>query len=371
MRSSIRVGKIAGVDVHIHFSLLGIIALVSWSLAQGLLPEQYPGWAVATYWLAGSICAVMLIASVLVHELAHSLVARARGFSVEGITLFLFGGVSDLKADSRYPRDEFIIAGVGPLTSFVLAGVFWLALAAFPNKDVLPAAVLWYLGFMNILLGAFNLIPAFPLDGGRVLRSAVWGATGSLSKATRVAALSGRGFGILMMALGGAQVLSGNVVGGLWFALIGWFLHGAAASTQHETAVETGVRGVRVSEAMRAFPVTIGPRASLAEAVYGSFLQHSSRSLPVSERGELVGIITLADIRDVPQSQWQTVTVAERMTPAPLWTVRPGDDLADALNLLGRHSIDQAPVIEQGRLVGVLSRADIIRHLNARRGKGA
>lgn len=231
MKSSIRLGSIARVDVEIHFSLIGIIALVTWSLAKGLLPEQYPGWSSVEYWIVGSICASMLIASVLVHELAHSLVAKARGFSVEGILLFLFGGVSNLRADSKEPRDEFIIAGVGPLTSFALAGIFWISFMALPNKDMIPAGALWYLWLMNILLGAFNLIPAFPLDGGRVLRSVVWGMTGSFSRATRIAARSGQGFGILIMALGAALVLSGDIMGGLWFALIGWFLYRAAAST--------------------------------------------------------------------------------------------------------------------------------------------
>ena len=209
MKSSIRLGKIAGVDVGIHYSWFAVLALVSWSLSRGLLPEHFPGWSGHAYWATGVLAALALFASVLVHELAHSLVAKARGFPVEGITLFLLGGVSNLKAESRHPRDELVISAVGPLTSLGLAAFFGLALALLRDSDASTAssvwfltmvdlansplaAVVWYVALVNLLLAGFNLLPAFPLDGGRVLRSVVWGFTGSLSRATGVAARGGQ-----------------------------------------------------------------------------------------------------------------------------------------------------------------------------------
>ena len=387
MRPSLRLGKIAGVEIGVHYSWFAVLALVSWSLADGLLPEYFPGWAVGTYWVTGILAAFMLFGSVLVHELAHSLVAQARGFTVEGITLFFLGGASNVKADAKQARDEFFIAIVGPLTSLVLSGIFGIGLLVFMTSDVRDAAsvwylamfdlgntpaaaVVWYLAFINLLLAAFNLLPAFPLDGGRVLRSIIWATTGSHSKATRVAAFGGQAFGIALMGLGAFQFLVGNFLGGLWFALIGWFLHSSASSGRRGVVLESAVNGASVRDVLDANPITIDPDVPLSDAVYDYFLQRGARALPVCEGDILVGIITLTDVRSVPQDRWDIVMVKDEMTPAPLWQVSPDDDLLHAMALLGEHSIHQAPVLEGDRLVGLLSRAHIIKYFHRRRGLG-
>ena len=370
LRPSIRLGRIAGVDIGVHYSWFVILVLVSWSLAVGYLPQRSPDWATGTYWATGVLAALLLFASVLIHELAHSLVAKARGLRVQGITLFLLGGMSNMQDDARRPRDELIIAAVGPMTSFALSGLFWLALLGIRNANTPVGAVVWYLTFINLLLGAFNLLPAFPLDGGRVLRSLVWGATGSLSKATRVAAFGGRTFGILLMAAGAFQVFTGNLLGGLWFAFIGWFLHGNAAASQQETALEARMEGVTVKDVIDARPITIGPDLTLSDVLFEYFLNRGVKSLVVCDGDKLMGILTLADARGVPRERWDSVRVREVMTVAPLWQVSPDDDLLHAMGLLGEHSIDQAPVVHEGRVVGLLSRAHVIRYLHSHRERG-
>ena len=375
MRSSIRLGSFFGIDVGIHWSLFGVMALVSWSLAEGFLPDEYPNWSTATYWITGVVSAVFLFSSVLVHEFAHSLVAKSRGFPVEGITLFLLGGVSSLKSESRKAKDEFIISAVGPLTSFALGVVFGLLLAIGVGGENTPASwVVFYLMLINLLLGLFNLLPAFPLDGGRVLRSIIWGATGSLYKATRIVAGAGQLFGMVLMGVGAYSILTGNLLGflgGLWYALIGWFLHSAASNSRSEAMVESEFRGVKVRDVMDDAPPMIDPTASIHDAIYDQMIKRGGRSISVCDGDKLLGILTLTDVKRVPRERWEEVTVAQAMTRIPLKHVGPNDDLYEALEQIGEQRLNQAPVLEGDRLVGMLSRADLVQYLHSRRELGA
>ena len=235
MNGNIRVGKIFGMDFRIHYSWFVVVAIFSWILADSWLPPRYENWAGATYWLVGVLAALLLFASVLVHELAHSLVARARGLPVEGITLFLFGGVSSLRADSRGPRDELIVSAVGPLASLGLFVVLRILYEGVTDTTTPLAAVLRYLWFINLALAIFNMLPAFPMDGGRVLRSAIWAITGSRQGATMFAARAGQIIGLLIILGGFVEMLAGDILSGMWTAFIGWFLFGAASSTRRET----------------------------------------------------------------------------------------------------------------------------------------
>ena len=373
MGSTLRLGKIAGIDVGIHYSLVFGLLFFSWSLTNNFLPSFNSSWSTSTYWAVGFLAALLLFVSVLLHELAHSVVARASGFEVKGITLFLFGGVSNLEAEAKGPRDEFVISAVGPIASLVLAGLLFLAYRVI-GGEAAPAtpfgavtvplsvveAVLLYLWFINLVLGIFNLLPAFPLDGGRTLRAIIWSATGNLSVATKVAAGSGQAMGILLILLGVWQVLQGNPWGGLWFALIGMFLNRSASAARREIKVETRLRGFGVKDAMRLDPPTIDPDASVSSVAYGPLTQQSGQAVLVCERRVLVGIISRSDIKRVPQHRWALDAVREHMTSAPLWTLKPEDELIHGLEMLSEHSINQAPVLEEGRLVGLLSRADII-----------
>ena len=364
MKASIRLGSIAGVEVGLHYSWFLVFVLLSWSLSASFLPGRYAGWSAPTYWITGIASALLLFVSVLVHEMAHSLVARARGFPVSGITLFVLGGVSNLKADARRAKDEFVIATVGPLTSFVLSGVLWLLWLVLGDGRSPLDAVLFYLAFINALLGAFNMLPAFPLDGGRVLRSAIWAVTGSHTRATRISSLAGQVVGIGMMVLGVVQFLwGGNLISGIWLALLGWFLQNAAGRTQNEADVQAGVFGVKVKDVMASDVPTIDPGASIQDAVFGSLLRRGERALPVCDGGMVVGLLSLTDVKRLPRDQWPSRIVRSVMSAAPLVTVGPDEDLAHAMDLLAGNGIHQLPVIEDGKLVGLISRSHVMQYL--------
>jgi Zn-dependent protease len=366
MESSFKLGRIGGIEVGIHYTWLFAFALVTWSLASGFFPANYPGWAPSTYWLVGMVTALALFASVLVHELSHSFVALARGHGVHSITLFIFGGVSNLKSEAEDPKDEFLISVVGPLTSFALAAVAWLALQALPQGDSPLRAVLDYLALINVMLGAFNLLPGFPLDGGRVLRSLVWAASGSLRRATEIASYTGQAFGFLLIFWGVSQVLSGNFLGGLWIGFIGWFLNNAAESTRQQQALQEGLRGARVAELMNPEPPTASPTMSVQEFVCDHVVRQGRRALLVVDGGRLLGIVSITDAKELPQAAWPTTLVGGIMTPTPLKTVAPDADVNGALQIMVEGGLNQLPVVRDGQLIGLLSRADIMRFLQLR-----
>ncbi|MBI2171408.1 MAG: site-2 protease family protein [Chloroflexi bacterium] len=363
MKASFRLVTIAGIEIGIHYTWLLAFALITWTLAEGFFPDAFPGWSTATYWVTGVIAALLLFLSVLVHELAHSLVARSRGLPVQGITLFIFGGVSSLGAEARSAWEEFAIAVVGPATSLLLAAAFGVGYWATAHQDSPPTAILAYLALINAMLGLFNLLPGFPLDGGRVLRAAIWGATGSFYRATRIAAGVGQGLAFLFIGWGVFQVLTGNVLGGLWIAFIGWFLNSAAEASRQETVVQETLRGVRVSEVMERNPEVISPGFAVDVLVRDFFLQRGKRALPVHEDGQLVGIVSITDVKGVAPDKWASTRVAQVMTTTPLWSVSPDSDVAEALRLLAERGLNQLLVVAGGAAVGVVSRENILRYV--------
>ncbi len=363
MKGSLRMGRIAGIEIGIHYTWLLAFVLISLSLAQGFFPQAYPGWNPGTYWITGILAALLLFVSVLLHELAHSLVAQARGLPVQSITLFIFGGVSNIGEEAEKPAVEFVIAIVGPLTSLALAGIFWGAFQAIGRPESALAAMLYYLFLINTLLAAFNILPGFPLDGGRVLRSILWSTTGSLTKATNIAATVGRLFGWALIVLGVFRLLTGDFLGGLWIAFIGWFLSSAADASRRDVTLREHLRGVPVREVMDPNTEAVSPQTSVEEVIRSIFLQDRRRAVPVCQDDRLVGIVTLTDVKVVPQPKWSQTSVAEIMTRQPLYRVTPEDDLNSAMRLLAQHDINQVVVLHEGRLVGLLNHADIIRHL--------
>ncbi len=363
MRGSFRLGRIAGIEIRIHYNWLLAFILITWSLAQGSFPQNYPGWDKTTYWIAGILAALLFFLSVLAHEMAHSLVAKTRGLGVQGITLFIFGGVSTIESEPERPKVEFAMAIVGPMTSLVLAGVFWGLEQLMGQKGSPLSAGLSYLAQINALLAGFNLLPGFPLDGGRVLRSIIWGATGSLTKATNTAATIGQVFGWGFIGLGLFQLLSGDFINGIWIAFIGWFLSSAAEASRREVTLKEHLTGVRVKDVMNPAPECVDPRTSVENVVQEKFIQHGRRAVPVCQEDRLVGIVTLTDVKKLPQQKWAQTPVGEIMTRHPLHAVMKDDDLNSALKLLAQHGLNQVPVLDGERLVGLLSRADIIRYL--------
>jgi Zn-dependent protease/CBS domain-containing protein len=372
MPGSFRIGKIAGIDIDIHVSWIIILVLLMVSLATGWFPQLYPGWSSATYWGVGLISALLLFVSVLLHELAHSLVARRRGLPVKNIILFIFGGVSNIEQEPRSPGVEFQVAIVGPLTSLLIGALCFLLLLPLRGTHSPLEGILFYLAVTNVLLGVFNLIPGFPLDGGRVLRSIVWKITGSLAKATRIASISGQVIAYLFILWGIWQLFSGNVLNGIWIGFIGWFLLSAAQSANTQVMVQSALRGVTVGEVMNPTPPTVPATISLQQLINDYFLPHGLRCALVMQGDRLAGLMTLSDIRHVPREQWGYTSAGQAMIYVErLHVVSPQQSLNDVLPLMAGRDVNQLPVVQNGIPVGIVSRDAIMCYLEVRRSLGS
>ncbi|MBU0496167.1 MAG: site-2 protease family protein [Chloroflexi bacterium] len=382
--NGIRIGRVLGIDIRIDWSWLLILLLVVWNLGTAF-GESHPDWGLALTWSLAIIAALLFFGSVLAHELAHSVYARSRGVPVRNITLFLFGGVSNIQRDPDSPRDEFIMAFVGPLTSLVLGGLLIVVAGAIAGLqasatadpaqvmarlDPLTTMLLW-LGSINVILGIFNLIPGFPLDGGRVLRSILWAVTKNLHRATRWAAWVGQGIAWLMIIGGIAMAFGVDIpffgtgfLGGLWLVFIGWFLNTASVQSYQQLVVHDLLTGVTVERMMRPNPPTTCPDCTVSSLVHDHVMGTDDHAFPVLDDGRLVGIVTLEDIRKVPRTAWDTTVARAIMTPAErLVTVSPADDAAETLDKLSERDVNQLPVLRGGDLVGLLRRRDVVRWL--------
>lgn len=362
-RHTIPSGKLFGIKLELDYTWFLIVALLTWIMATAYYPAECPGWSTGEYWLIGALTAVLLFVSVLIHEFAHSLVAKSYGIEVSRITLFIFGGVSQIAGEPRSAKEEFWIAAVGPFTSIGLGVLAWelepLAAGSPPFF-----ALTEYLSFLNIGLGIFNLIPGFPLDGGRVLRAIVWRVTGKYRRATAIAATTGRFFGFLLIFLGVVQAIFGNLLNGIWVAFIGWFLESAAGSQLHMEMVRSLVTGHTVGDAMRRDVPQVPAEMTVQEAVDRFVLNRGIRSFVVYADGAPAGMVTLTDVRKLPRERWPFTPVSQIMLPVTkLETVRRGADLWNALEKMGRDGVNQLPVMENDGVVGMLTREDVIHHL--------
>jgi len=372
MPGSFRIGRIAGIDIYINFSWFIIIIFLTFSLAVGWFPAVIRGYSAVAYTILGLLSSLLLFVSVLLHELAHSLVARARGLPVKNILLFIFGGISDLEQEPKSPGVEFQMAFVGPLVSLLIGGLSLLITYLLGGTDSPWGAMMAYLAGANLLLGVFNLIPGFPLDGGRVLRSVVWKITGNVRTATRVATTVGQIIAYALIAWGILLFFAGNTLSGLWIGFTGWFLLSAAQSANTQSMVDTVFSGVTVGQVMDTHVTTVPANISVQRLVDEYFLPQGLRSALVLQGGVLGGLVTLSDIRHVPREEWGQTPVGFIMIPAErLHSVRPEQPLRDALRLLGSQNINQLPVVQQdGQLVGVLTREAIVRFIEIRRSLG-
>jgi len=361
------IGSIAGIRIALHPTWLIIAGLVTLGLALGDLPERFPGWPDIAYYAAGAAVAAVFFASVLAHELSHAFVARRFGVEVRDITLFIFGGAATLESDAKTPGHEALIALAGPATSLVLGGGLVGASLLIGQPQV--AEIAGWLGVTNILLAVFNLIPAFPMDGGRVLRAVLWRFRRDQFEATRGAAVVGRLFGYLLIALGVWLALDRQLTG-LWLALIGWFLSNAAGATVTQMSVQRSLAGVKVRDVMEPEPASVSPNESVADLVNERLVRGDSRSFLVRHAdGGLAGIVTLSDVRRVARDDWPAARVTDIMTRyADLATVAPEEELEKALDVLQEREVNQLPVVEpDGRtVVGLLTRAGILRLVDTR-----
>lgn len=364
--SGVDLFKVAGIQIAIDYSWLVIFVLVLWSLAAGYFPHEYPGFARGQYWGIGAFATLLFFASVLIHELAHSLVANRVGQNVRRITLFLFGGMAHLSREPSNAIAELKIASVGPLTSLALGGVFWLLRA---GAESIAAGPLWvamfrYLSFINVALAVFNLLPGFPLDGGRILRGVLWYRSGNLRSATARAADWGSGIALGLMGLGILQIFGGALVGGLWLIFIGMFLRGAARTSYHGVVIEHVLGAAKVADLMVTNPSTIPDDLTVRDAIEEYFLHHGFGGFPVTRNGQIAGLVTLGQIKHCPPEERARRTVGEIMRVADAAVTIPAEaSVSDALRGMVEADSGRLLVTDGGRVVGLITRTGITRFI--------
>lgn len=366
MDSSLTLGKIWGIPVGVHLSWFLIFILVTWSLAAGYFPLEYPGLSASAFWLLGGVTSILFFGSVLLHELGHSIIALRNRIPVHSITLFIFGGIARIGREPATPGAEFRIAIAGPLVSFALAGLFGGLYLLDRQIPYLAAPSLW-LSRINFILAAFNMIPGFPLDGGRVLRSIIWKITGSYLRATQIASFSGQLIAFGFIGWGVFTMFGGNFFNGIWLVFIGWFLQNAAASSFAQANLRHLLRGVKVSQVMSADCPRISGRLSIDQLIDEFVLNGGRRCFFVTEGDQLRGMLTMRDISKTPRVEWNRVTTEQVMLPwESLVRVPPQMELLEALQKMDDHNVAQLPVVEDDKLVGMLSRDQILRYVRLR-----
>ena len=360
--ASINLGRIAGFRVGVDFSWFIIFFLILWSFTSAVFPAQVPGLDQLTYVMMGVGGTIIFFGSLLLHELSHAWVARSRGIEVHSITLFLLGGIARTRSEATSPGDEFRIAIVGPLASFAIAAVLgalgvWGARTGWHPGAVV---VLQYLALLNLILGAFNLLPGFPLDGGRVLRAIVWRTTGDMTRATKVASNGGRFLAYTFMAIGLVQMFAGAVLGGAWLIFVGWFVRNAAVAGYQQHVIREMLDGVRARHTMTPTPQTIEPTVTLDRLVQDYFLRTRYLSFPVVAGERPLGIITFNQVKAVPQEEWPRRTAADTMTSVDAGiVVQPDDPMTTVMARLQSTAVRRVLVVEHGRLVGFITAHDV------------
>ncbi len=358
---SVKIGRIRGINIKLDYSWFLVFLFIIWSLAHNYLPSQYPDKPISFYWIIGGVSALSLYLSVLVHELAHSTVAENKGLDISNITLYFFGGVSQIDEESTDPDTEAYMAIVGPITSMVIGGLFLVLYYTLGTgaPDAVDA-VLMYSGYVNIMLAFFNMIPAFPMDGGRVFRAILWKRSGNLIKSTRTASTVSNVISVIFMGIGLFSIFSTGSFNGLWLIFIGLFINGSSKMGLSQTIISEALGKMTVREIMTKEVRTIDPDASIQRAIDEWFSVHKHQGYPVVENGELVGIVTIEDVRNVDPKRRDSVRVRDVMkTRGELVTISPDEKASDALMLMSSRNVGRLPVVEGGKLVGIITRSDI------------
>jgi len=358
-----------GIPVRIHYTLWIVFVLIAWSLARGYMPQQYPGLPLATYWAIGIASAIILFASVLVHELSHSYIAKKNGLPIARITLFFFGGVSEMTEEPQDPGLEVRMAAAGPLMSFLIAGVlggFWY-LTEFAKAPIAVTATLGYGALINAVLGVFNLLPAFPLDGGRVFRGSLWKRSKSLVGATRTATRVSEVLSLLMMLGGFVAIIVGDFVDGIWIVILGWFIRSGAETSLRQTLIGETMTGVTLGNVMTKNVLTVPSDITLQQVVNTYFLVHPHGGYPVVQGDQILGLITLQSVQAVPKDRWEIETIRGAMIPFERTASAPPTlTVLDAMRRMARDRADAILVVEGGRLLGIVTRGDLIKAIRTR-----
>lgn len=369
-RNVLELIKIAGVQVEIDYSWIIIAFLVLWSLSAGYFPITYPGHPVLSYWIVGAVGTILFFASVLGHELSHAAVGNQLGENIDRITLFIFGGMAHLSGEPRTAMDELKIAGVGPLSSIVIAAIFWVIsrmVAAAGGGATLWVALFSYLAFINVALAVFNLLPGFPLDGGRLLRAFLWYRWGDLRRATARAADWGGGIAWTLMALGALQIFGGGLIGGLWLIFIGLFLRAAASSGYQSLLIEQMLAQTRVRDLMIREPVAIAPELSVNDAVQRYFLHHGFTGYPVVSDGRALGVLSLSRVRECAPEERATRRVSDLMVPLESKLRISADaPVSAAMHQMADADTGRLLVMEGDRMLGLITRSAIARFVQVK-----
>ena len=363
---TIKLFTLFGFDVRIDLSWLIIAFLVAWSLSSGYFPRFYPDFSRSTYWTMGIVGTLGLFFSILFHEFWHSLVARGYGLPMHGITLFLFGGVSEMREEPPSARVEFLVAIAGPVSSVILGFVFagLSSLAQGWGVPMQVSGVIKYLALINWIVAGFNMLPAFPLDGGRIVRSAVWKWTGDLREATKAASYTGVFFGILLVIFGAVNMLAGNLIGGMWYVIIGLFIRGTAQMSYKQLVMQRSLRGKKVRDYMNDSPVTVPAGASIRELVQDYMYKYHFKTFPVMRGERLQGCVHSKQIKYLDEGEWDRRSVAELGSGCSQENTVSGDtDVMDALEKMQRTGNSRLLVVEGGELAGIISMKDILTYL--------
>ncbi len=366
MKGSVVIGKVRGIEIEVNVSWLVVFGLVTYMLATNYFPQNYPDWNPALGWLLGAVIALMLFVSVLLHELSHSLVSMNFGIPVRKISLFIFGGIAQMEKEPDEPGKELKIAVAGPAMSLllfvllmVLAGVF--AAAGAPETLLV---LLTYVAQVNLILAIFNMVPAFPMDGGRVLRALIWRFRGDFQNATKIAASMGGLFGYFLIFTGIFFVMSGNIINGVWFAFIGWFINQASQASYQQMVMSNIFDEIKISEFMTANVTAVDYHISVQELVDNYFYQFKFNSFPVKRFEEVIGVVNLDRAKNIPKEEWNQTTVGGITTPLEdNLVVSPNDTVSKAMTKIFSNSIGRVLVMEQGALTGIVSRTDILNYL--------
>jgi Zn-dependent protease/CBS domain-containing protein len=360
LKGSWKIMTIMEIPIRVHFSWLIVFGLLTWLLSSRYFPQVTPDLPFVSYWISGFLAALLLFASVAFHELAHSYVAKKYKLTIESITLFIFGGVAQLKGDPPHPKAEFWIAIAGPFSSFLLAAFFFILTI---NTAGGTKALFAYVAQINLILGAFNLIPGFPMDGGRVLRSALWGKKKDYFYATQKASSIGRGIALFFIFFGLFSIFTG-VPGGLWLMFIGWFLYSAAQASYQQATLQETLSGIKVKDIMVKEMQTIDPSISLDKAVNEYFLRYGYGGFPVIDDGKFLGILTLKEVKNVPREDWGRVNVSAVFLPHDKkWEILPDADVIKALELMIKEDKGRIVVTENDRIMGLITRNGIAQYV--------
>ncbi len=360
LKGAWKVATVMGIPIRVHFSWLIVFGLITWLLSSRYFPTVAPDLPIASYWMKGALAAVLLFVSVAFHELAHSYVAMKYRLSIESITLFIFGGVAQMKGEPPHPKAEFWIAIAGPASSFFLSGIFFILTM---NSSGGARPLFAYLTQINLIIGVFNLIPGFPMDGGRVLRAAIWGRKKDYFYATQKASSIGRGIALFFIFFGLFSIFTGGM-GGLWLMFIGWFLYTAAQASYQQATLQEVLSGIRVQDIMVREMETIDPSIPIDEAVDSYFLRYGYGGFPVIDDGKFLGIITLKEVKDVPREDWKKVKVSKVFVRHDKkWEISPDADAIKALELMIKEDKGRIAVTDKDRIIGLITRNGIARYV--------